>query len=122
MYLQKKKHFITFNQWFDESIIKETALQPIYYPSINYENLKKFEKKFIKEFSEIPNYLSLLSYDLIGLIYYLSLNNDVNEIEKLFKKKSSFKGKIGVFDIKDNKVNHRLNFYEIKNNKLRKVF
>tara|TARA_Y100000389_G_scaffold5063_1_gene4776 strand:- start:1902 stop:3056 length:1155 start_codon:yes stop_codon:yes gene_type:complete len=118
----KKKHFITFNQWFDESIIKETALQPIYYPSINYENLKKFEKKFIKEFSEIPNYLSLLSYDLIGLIYYLSLNNDVNEIEKLFKKKSSFKGKIGVFDIKDNKVNHRLNFYEIKNNKLRKVF
>jgi hypothetical protein len=118
----KKKHFITFNQWFDESIIKETTLQPIYYPSINYENLKKFEKKFIKEFSEIPNYLSLLSYDLIGLIYYLSLNNDVNEIEKLFKKKSSFKGKIGVFDIKDNKVNHRLNFYEIKNNKLRKVF
>ena len=36
----KKKYFITFNQWFDESIIKETALHPLYYPSINYKNLK----------------------------------------------------------------------------------
>ena len=118
----KKKYFITFNQWFDESIIKETALHPLYYPSINYKNLKNFEKKFIKEFNETPNYLSLLSYDLIGLIYYLSLNNDVKEIEKIFKKKNSFKGKIGIFDIQNNKVNHRLNFYEIKKGKLRKVF
>jgi len=118
----KKKYFITFNQWFDQSIIKETALQPLYYPSINYKNLKNFEKKFIKEFNETPNYLSLLSYDLVGLIYYLSLNNNVKEIEKLFKKKNSFKGKIGIFNIQNNKVNHRLNFYEIKKGKLRKVF
>ena len=118
----KKKYFITFNQWFDQSIIKETALQPLYYPSINYKNLKNFEKKFIKEFNETPNYLSLLSYDLVGLIYYLSLKNDVKEIEKLFKKKNSFKGKIGIFDIQNNKVNHKLNFYEIKKGKLRKVF
>jgi hypothetical protein len=118
----KKKYFITFNQWFDQSIIKETALQPLYYPSINYKNLKNFEKKFIKEFNETPNYLSLLSYDLVGLIYYLSLKNDVKEIEKLFKKKNSFKGKIGIFNIQNNKVNHKLNFYEIKKGKLRKVF
>ena len=118
----KKKYFVTFNQWFDESIIKETTIQPIYYPSVNYKNLKNFEKKFMKEFNEIPNYLSVLSYDLIGLVYYLSLNNDVNEVDKLFKKKNSFKGKIGVFEIQNNKINHKLNFYEIKKGKLRKVF
>ena len=38
-----------------------------------------FEKKFNKEFNENPNHLSLLSYDLIGLVYYLSLKNDFIE-------------------------------------------
>ena len=28
----KKIHFITLNQWFDESLLKETNLQPIYFP------------------------------------------------------------------------------------------
>ena len=118
----ENKYFITFNQWFDESVMKETAIQPIYYPSINYENLKRFEKKFLKEFNEVPNYLSLLSYDLIGLIYYLSFDNDILDVEKLFKKRSTFKGKIGIFDIQNNKVNHRLNFYEIKKGKIKKIF
>ena len=31
----KDFHLITLNQWFDESLLKEKALQPIYYPSIN---------------------------------------------------------------------------------------
>ena len=31
----KDKFFITFNQWFDDSLLNETALQPIYFPSIN---------------------------------------------------------------------------------------
>ena len=30
----KNKYFITLNQWFDESLIDETNLQPIYYPSL----------------------------------------------------------------------------------------
>ncbi len=118
----KKKYFITFNQWFDESLLKEKTIQPIYYPSINKNNLKSFERKFYDEFDEKPNYLSLLSYDLIGLIYYLSLNNEFKDINKLFKKETSFKGKIGIFDIKDNKINHRLNFYEINNGKLKEIF
>ena len=42
----KDKYFISLNQWFDDSLMKETASQPIYYPSINEENLKKFEEKF----------------------------------------------------------------------------
>ena len=118
----KKKTIITFNQWFDESLLKEKSIQPIYYPSINKKNLEDFKIKFFKEFNEYPNYLSLLSYDLIGLIYYLSLNNNLEEIDKLFKKKNTFKGKIGIFDIIDNKINHRLNLYKVDNGKLKEIF
>ena len=112
---------MTFNQWFDESLLNETASQPIYYPSINKENLEEF-KKFLNKFNEDPNHISLLSYDLVGLIYYLSLKNDINEINKAFNAKNSFKGKIGIFDIKDNKINHRLNFYKIENGSLIEIF
>ena len=118
----KKKFIITFNQWFDKSLLKEETIQPIYYPSINRKNLEDFKNKFFGEFNEYPNYLSLLSYDLVGLIYYLSLNNDLNDLGRLFKRKNSFKGKIGVFDIKDNKINHRLNLYQIKNGKIIEIF
>ena len=118
----KDKSIITFNQWFDESLLKEKTIQPIYYPSINQKNLKEFKSKFYAEFKEYPNYLSLLSYDLVGLIYYLSLNNDLTDIDKLFKRKNSFKGKIGIFDIKDNKINHRLNFYQIKEGVIKEIF
>ena len=118
----RDKYFITFNQWFDESLLSETTSQPIYYPSINKENLINFEKKFKKQFNQIPNHLSLLSYDLVGLIYYLSLKNELSEINKSFKTKNSFKGKIGIFDIKNNKINHRLNFYKIEDKKLIEIF
>ena len=118
----KDKYFITFNQWFDESLLNETALQPIYYPSVNKKNLEDFKKKFLKVFNENPNHISLLSYDLVGLIYYLSLKNDITNINKAFNSKNSFKGKIGIFDIKNNKINHRLNFYKIEDQKLIEIF
>ena len=86
----KKKFIITFNQWFDESLLKERSIQPIYYPSINKKNLEQFQNKFHKEFGEYPNYLSLLSYDLVGLLYYLSLNTELTDVNKLFKKKKFF--------------------------------
>ena len=118
----KDKNFIVFNQWFDESLLNEKTLQPLYYPSINKENLEKFNKKFLEMYDEIPNHLALLSYDLIGLIYYLSLKTDLTQIDDLFKKENSFKGKIGIFDIKNNKINHRLNFYEIRDGSIREIF
>ena len=118
----KNKYVITLNQWFDESLLKEKNLQPIYYPSINKQNLDAFNEKFFKNFNYRPNYLSLLSYDLIGLIYYLSLKNEALEISKSFKTQNTFKGKIGVFEIKDNKINHQLNFYEINNGELKEIF
>ena len=118
----RNKFIITLNQWFDESLLKEKNLQPIYYPSINKQNLDDFTDKFFKKFNYKPNYLSLLSYDLIGLIYYLSLKNETLEISKSFKTQNTFKGKIGVFEIKDNKINHQLNFYEINDGKLKEIF
>jgi len=118
----KDKYFITFNQWFDESLLKESSSQPIYYPSINKKNLDEFKIKFLKQFNEDPNHLSLLSYDLVGLIYYLSLKNNITEINKAFKTKNSFKGKIGIFEIEDNKINHQLNFYKIDGGNLKEIF
>ena len=118
----KNKYFITFNQWFDKSLLNETSSHPIYYPSINKKNFDDFEKKFSKQFNQNPNHISLLSYDLIGLIYYLSLNNDLSQINKIFNSKNSFRGKIGIFDIENNKINHRLNFYKIEKGLLKKIF
>tara|TARA_Y100001980_G_C14518974_1_gene294293 strand:+ start:46 stop:1200 length:1155 start_codon:yes stop_codon:yes gene_type:complete len=118
----KNKYFIVFNQWFDESIMNEKNLQPIYYPSINKKNLENFKNKFNQEFKENPNHLSLLSYDLIGLIYYLSLKNDFIDKKKIFKEENSFKGKIGIFEIENNKINHKLNFYEISDGELKEIF
>jgi len=118
----KNKFFITLNQWFDESLLNETDIQPLYYPSINKGNFDNYRDKFFIEFNENPTHLSLLSYDLVGLVYYLSLKNDLTNLDKLFKKKNSFKGKIGIFDIKDNKINHRLNFYKIDDKKLIEIF
>ena len=120
--LPKDKYFISFNQWFEKSFLKETTLQPMYYPSVNKDNLENFKKKFDNEFGNEPNHLALLSYDLVGLIYYLSINNDISEINNLFKKKNSFKGKIGIFDIQDNKIYHRMNFYEINEGRLKEIF
>ena len=116
------KYFITFNQWFDESLLKENSSQPLYYPSVNKKNLEEFNEKFFSQFDENPNHISLLSYDLVGLIYYLSLKSNIAEINKAFNAKNSFKGKIGIFDIEDNKINHRLNFYKIENNSLKEIF
>ena len=31
----KNKYFITLNQWFNESLLNEIDIQPLYYPSIN---------------------------------------------------------------------------------------
>ena len=120
--LPKNKYFITLNQWFDESLLTETEIQPLYYPSINKENFDNYKIKYYNAFNEDPTHLSLLSYDLVGLVYYLSLNSDVNNLNKIFKKKNSFKGKIGIFDIKNNKINHRLNFYKIEDKKLIEIF
>ena len=118
----KKKYFITLNQWFDESLLKETSSQPLYFPSINKNNYEKFSTEYYKKFNEYPNQLSFLSFDLVGLVYYLILQNNSAVDNKIFTKKTLFKGKIGIFKIKNNKINHILNFYKIENEKFKKIF
>ena len=114
--------FITLNQWFDSSLLKEKNSQPMYFPSINYDNYKKFSENYHSQFNEYPNQLSIISYDLLGLIYYLILQNDFIIDEKLFVRKNKFKGAVGFFEIKKNKINHVLNFYKIEDNKFKKIF
>ena len=118
----KKIYFITLNQWFDESLMKETSYQPIYYPSINKENYDEFKNIYFDKFNQYPNQLSFLSYDLVGLVYYLIFQNNWIVNEKIFSKKNKFKGKIGIFEINDKKINHVLNFYKIENRKIKKIF
>ena len=118
----KRIYYITLNQWFDESLLKETNLQPIYFPSINKKNYDKYFNEYKEVYDESPNQLSFLSYDLVGLVYYLIFQNNFVIDEKIFYKKNKFKGKIGIFDIDKNKINHLLNFYKIENNEFKKIF
>jgi len=118
----KEKYFITLNQWFDKSLLNETSSQPIYFPSINKKNYEDFTKEYYKKFNQYPNQLSFLSFDLVGLVYYLIFQNNLIIDEKIFTKKTMFKGKVGIFEIKDNKINHILNFYKVENNEFKKIF
>ncbi len=118
----ERVNYITLNQWFDKSLLKEKSLQPIYFPSINKENFDQFILEYKKIYKEHPNQLSFLSYDLIGLIYYIIFKNNFIVDEKIFHKKNKFKGKIGIFDINKNKINHILNFYKVENNEFKKIF
>ena len=115
-------YYITLNQWFDESFLKEESLQPLYFPSINKENYEEFIDDYKRIYNEYPNQLSFLSYDLMGLVYYLVYQNKFKIDEKIFYKKNQFKGKVGIFDINKNRINHILNFYKVENKKFKKIF
>ncbi len=114
--------YITLNQWFDESLLKETSLHPIYFPSINKDNFQIFQKEYIQNFKNSPNQISFLSYDLIGLVYYLLINNDFKTNENLFIKRNKFKGKIGIFEINKKTITHQLNFYEVQDKNFKEIF
>ncbi len=114
--------YITLNQWFDKSILKEKNLQPIYFPSINKENYDNFVSEYFKIYNEYPNQISFLSFDLVGLVYFLIYKNNFNIDKKIFYKKNKFKGKIGIFEINKNKISHILNFYVAEDNKFKKIF
>ena len=118
----KRISYITLNQWFDESLLKETSLHPIYFPSINKNNYELFMNDFKNTYGLNGDQLSFLSYDLFGLVYFLIYKNDFKVSKKIFYKKNKFKGKIGVFEINKNTITHQLNFYSIENNKFKKIF
>ena len=118
----KRIHYISLNQWFDNSLLKENSLQPIYFPSINKENYDEFIKEYFSIYQKYPNQISFLSYDLVGLIYFLIYQNDFKVDDKIFYKKNKFKGKVGIFEIDKNKISHLLNFYAAEDKKFKKIF
>ena len=118
----REKYFITLNQWFDKSLLEEASAQPLYFPSINKSNYEDFSIEYFAKFNKYPNELSFLSFDLVGLVYYLIIQNNSIIDKEIFTKKNFFKGKVGIFEIKDNKINHILNFYKVENNEFKKIF
>ena len=118
----KKISFISLNQWFDETLFRETASQPISFPSVNKENFDQFKISFKEFYDYDPNQLSLITYDLVGLIYYLLSQNNFEVSDKIFKKENRFKGISGIFQIKNKKINHELNFYSVDNESFIRIF
>ena len=118
----KRIYYITLNQWFDESLLKENSLHPMYFPSINKSNYELFMNDFKKIYDLSGDQLSFLSYDLVGLVYFLIYENDFQISKKIFYKKNKFKGKIGIFEISKNIITHQLNFYSIEDNMFKKIF
>ncbi len=114
--------YIGLNQWFDISLIKEKSLHPFYFPSINKKNYEEFTKEYSNIFGEEPTQISFLSYDLVGLVYFLIYKNNFIVDEKIFYKKNKFKGKVGIFEINKNKINHILNLYSAEGEDFKKIF
>ena len=115
-------NFFTINQWFDETFFNENAMQNLHFPSIDFDNLKKFNKKFLNAFNEKPNEVSILAYDALGLIYYCWFNNNFQfKIEQLYNKKG-FKGLHGEFFIEKNQSKQKLNIYKVSQKKFIKVY
>ncbi len=112
--LEKDVLIIASNQWFDESILNETSINNFYFPSVNFKNLKDFRTRFKEAYNYKPNEIALLSYDAVGLIYYIWKKNVKINSTKDFNLKSEIKGKIGKFKILDNKVMQNLDIYSLK--------
>ena len=117
-----KVSFFTVNQWFDNTLFNESALQNLHFPAVDYDNLKKFSKKFSNVFNEKPNEVSILAYDALGLIYYCWANNNfVFKKDQLYNKKG-FKGLHGKFVIKNNISRQNLKIYKVLDKKFIKVY
>ena len=117
----KEVNFFTLNQWFDETFFNENALQNLHFPAITIKNLKKFRKKYLKEYKEEPNQVSILAYDAVGLIYYCWKNNDGQFNYNQLYNKNGFKGLHGKFVISNNLSSQQLQVYKVSKKKFIKV-
>ena len=115
-------NFFTLNQWFDETFFNENALQNLHFPAIDFDNLKKFKKKYLDTFGEEPSQVSILAYDALGLIYYCWFNNNAQFKTDQLYNKNGFKGLHGEFFIKGNLSEHRLKIYKVSEKKFLKVY
>ena len=120
--LSDKVDFFTINQWFDETFFNENAMQNLHFPSIDFDNLKKFNKKFFNTFNEKPNKVSILAYDALGLIYYCWSNNNFQFKQDQLYNKKGFKGLHGEFLIENNLSKQKLKIYKVSEKKFIKVY
>ena len=114
---QENVLFTTINQWFDESIFYENTIKNLYYPSVNYNEFKKYNNKYFDKFKIYPSEITILAYDALGLIYYAWKKNGEIKSVNDFLFKNKIKGKIGTFSFKNGKVTQELNIYKTENNK-----
>ena len=114
---QNKVLFTTINQWFDESIFYENTIKNLHYPSVNYKEFKKYNKKYFNKFKKYPNEITILAYDALGLIYYAWKKSGKINSTNDFLFKNKIKGKIGTFSFKDRKVTQDLDIYKVENKK-----
>ena len=114
---QDKVLFTTVNQWFDESIFYENTIKNLYYPSVDYKEFRKYNKKYFKKFNSYPSEITILTYDALGLIYYAwKKNGKINSIND-FSFKAKIKGKIGTFSFNNKVVTQELGIYKTEKNK-----
>ena len=118
----KEVSFFTINQWFDETFFNENAMQNLHFPSINLDNLRKFNKKFFNTFNEKPNQVSILAYDALGLIYYCWFNNNFQFKSNQLYSKEGFKGLHGKFHIENNLSKQKLKIYKVSEKKFIEVY
>ena len=114
--------FFTINQWFDETFFNENAMQNLHFPSIDLDNLKKFNKKYFNFFKEKPNKVSILAYDALGLIYYCWYNNNFEFKKNYLYSKKGFKGLHGEFFIENNLSKQKLKIYKVNEKKFLEVY
>tara|TARA_B100000686_G_C16630107_1_gene884171 strand:- start:5 stop:1168 length:1164 start_codon:yes stop_codon:yes gene_type:complete len=114
---EKDVLIIAGNQWFDDTLLKETSIKNFYFPSINLKNFKKFNERFYETYKYKPSEITILAYDTIGLIYYVWKNQKNLVSANNFNLKTDIKGKIGNFRISDNKVIQNLNIYKLEEGK-----
>ena len=108
--------FISLNQWFDKKLLIEPSLQNLIFPSINFDNFKELNNKFVKNFGKEISNIEILAYDLLPLLasVWYSKNEDSFSMNDFTDKE--FKGKSGIFKItKSNTTERKLNLYQIQN-------
>ena len=118
----ERVNFFTLNQWFDESLFAESALQNLHFPAIDLDNSRKFQKKYFAAYNEKPNEVSILAYDALGLIYYCWANNNAEFKPVQLYDKKGFKGLHGEFIINKNISEQKLNIYKISEKKFLKIY
>ena len=118
---QKDVIFTTINQWFDKSIFFENSIKTLFYPSVDFKNFERFNKKYFKNYNQYPSEIGILAYDALGLIYYVWNKKNGIQNARDFIIKDKIKSKIGSFKFIENEIIQDLNIYKVEDKKFKKL-